>query len=291
MRSLQLESFWSRLPAFRVVAEHESLPAASERLRLSPSAISRSIQLLEKDLGSPLFSRVGGRLQLTAGGRRFLETVRRSMRLVNGVAVLRGDAHAAAFRLAVPGVLTAAVGLELVRRARAEHPDWTFQLAGRSDARDVASGVIDVAVVVTPRLRNDDVEAHPLGELALAVYCGPTHPLWGRTDAACAEVLSHPFIVAEDEVLSAAWPPDWRAPVCLELGSAEGALSACIASLGLALLPRAVAAAPVAAGMLRPLSAVTAPPLRLHALRRPRLTSDRAQLVIERLSSVVRELG
>ncbi|MEJ7731356.1 MAG: LysR family transcriptional regulator [Polyangiaceae bacterium] len=291
MKSLDLESFWSRLPAFRVVAEHGSLPAASQLLRLSPSAISRSIHLLEEDLGRPLFSRDGGRLQLTSSGKCFLEAVRRSMRLVDdGATALRGEEHAGPFRLSAPAALLGAIAVEVVRRERGEHPGWTFSLSCDGDARGVVSGIVDVAVVVAPGPPSDELEVHALGEVAMGVYCGRAHPLWARQQAPVPEVLAQPFLVSADSTLVAGWPAHWRTTTALELVGAEGAVAACVASLGLAALPCAMVAAPVAAGTLRQLLAVVVPPLRLHALRRPLLAADRARLVIDRLASVVRDL-
>ncbi len=56
-RLRRVASFWNWLPAFRAVAETEHLPTAAEALFVSPSALSRAIRLLEKDVGQPLFRR------------------------------------------------------------------------------------------------------------------------------------------------------------------------------------------------------------------------------------------
>lgn len=79
MKSLDLERLWRWLPTFRVVAEHESVGEAARLLELSASAVSRSVRLLEAELGKELFVRVSGRLVLNDMGRQFLETVRRSI--------------------------------------------------------------------------------------------------------------------------------------------------------------------------------------------------------------------
>ena len=79
-RVRRLARFWNWLPAFRVTAETAHLPTASEALHISPSALSRTIRLLEEDVGQPLFDRVGRNIALNAAGQRLLAAVRDAMR-------------------------------------------------------------------------------------------------------------------------------------------------------------------------------------------------------------------
>ena len=67
-----LFTIWNWLPAFQAVAEAEHLPTASKRLRLTPSALSRTITMLEDRVGRELFARKGRALALNAHGRRLL---------------------------------------------------------------------------------------------------------------------------------------------------------------------------------------------------------------------------
>src|SRR5271165_5199043 len=67
-----LFTIWNWLPAFQAVAEAEHLPTASARLRLTPSALSRTITMLEDRVGRKLFARQGRALALNAHGRRLL---------------------------------------------------------------------------------------------------------------------------------------------------------------------------------------------------------------------------
>ena len=76
-------AFWNYLPAFIAVAEMEHLRAAAQAIRVSPSALSRSIGILEYRLGYPLFERSNRGLRLTAEGAHLLSVVREGMRLVD----------------------------------------------------------------------------------------------------------------------------------------------------------------------------------------------------------------
>lgn len=67
------------LRAFSRAAETLSFKDAAAALHLSPSAVSRQIQSLEAHLGVALFRRLNPGLELTAEGRRYLESVHRAL--------------------------------------------------------------------------------------------------------------------------------------------------------------------------------------------------------------------
>ncbi len=84
-RHQQVARVWNWLPAFRVAAEYESLQRAGLALRVSPSALSRSIKLLEQELEVTLFKRSAAGLTLTEDGHRLLLATRDAIRRVHDV--------------------------------------------------------------------------------------------------------------------------------------------------------------------------------------------------------------
>ncbi len=294
MTSLELESYWSWLPTFRVVAERESLHEASRLLQLSASSISRTIRLLETEIGASLFARAGGRLQLTPSGRDFLEFVRRSMRLVDdGASALRSPDVARPFRISIPRGLTALVAIPTIAHARAADPMACFYVSHEGDERAVVSGMIDLAVVCSTPQPSRVVQIHAIGELEVGVFCGRRHAMWATTNASSEDVMRHPFVTATGDLMeSACWPPEHGRHVSVELGDMALLQEACVASLGLAVLPIAAARERVASRTLRRLASPTLARACLFALRRPPLGgSDRAQVVVETLVRVVGALA
>ena len=61
-----------QLLTFITLAETLNYPRAAERLQYAPSSLHRHIELLEEELGAPLFDKAGKRLVLTEEGRRLL---------------------------------------------------------------------------------------------------------------------------------------------------------------------------------------------------------------------------
>jgi DNA-binding transcriptional LysR family regulator len=75
------------------LAETGSFSRAAEKLHITQSALSRSIQVLEEDLGGPLVDRVGKKNELTPLGQSVLERARRivheAQELQQGAALLQ----------------------------------------------------------------------------------------------------------------------------------------------------------------------------------------------------------
>ena len=88
-------SAWNWLPAFFEVAESGSIAAASRQLSLTPAAVSRTIRLLEDELGEPLFNRVGRQLALNHRGAALRDALRGAVMDGLAAGVLRPEIRAA----------------------------------------------------------------------------------------------------------------------------------------------------------------------------------------------------
>ena len=62
--------FAGNLHAFKAVARHLNFHAASEKMALTQSAVSRQIQVLEDDVGAALFLHHTRGVELTSAGAR-----------------------------------------------------------------------------------------------------------------------------------------------------------------------------------------------------------------------------
>jgi LysR family transcriptional regulator, transcriptional activator for dmlA len=78
----------SELEVFILVAESGGFAGAARRLRLTPSAISRRIALLEDRLGVQLLSRTTRKVELTAAGEAYFQRIKP---LLSAIAVAADD--------------------------------------------------------------------------------------------------------------------------------------------------------------------------------------------------------
>lgn len=178
-RARRIDDFWSWLPAFRAVAETEHLPSASALLRITPSALSRTIRLLEASVGQALFDRRGRRIELNAAGRELLQSVRDAMRRVDeGLVAMEGAAEERVTHIAVPGPFAPLYVLPAIDALRAEEPHVVVHLhATRGERANVAlrRGEIDVAVIDDP-VPDEQLTLTRLRELVHDVFVAKGSP-------------------------------------------------------------------------------------------------------------------
>src|SRR5690348_13572650 len=117
--------------AFVAIAKHGGFTRASASLHLSQPAISRRIHLLERELGAPLFDRVGARVALSEAGRAFLPHAEALVACArdgaNAVAALRDDTLGPV-TLALVGTLASSRLTAHLRQFRARYPRVDLRL-------------------------------------------------------------------------------------------------------------------------------------------------------------------
>lgn len=245
-RFRRVSSLWSWLPAFRAVAETQHLPTASTQLHVSASALSRTIRLLEEDVGRRLFLRNGRRIELNESGQRLLVAVRSAMRTIHEeLLALEGTELSGPVYVATAGLVTAAHVLPGLARLRREHPRIVPHVLDR-DEREVAElllrGELDVAFV-TRSVAHAQLHEARLGSVSCGIYCGPGHPLHGASAVAIEQVLEHPFVALapDDRGLSfEGWPAGLDRRVSMVVSDPATGLEVCAAGELLAVLPDAV---------------------------------------------------
>jgi DNA-binding transcriptional LysR family regulator len=275
----QVAQFWNWLPAFRAVAEVGGINEAARLLRVSPSALSRSVGLLEAALGEALFFREG-RLAPTAAGERLLAATRDAMRLLHEAT--RTDASPSGpINLAATSRLGFYRLLPILRVIRQRWPGVETRTSTVRDAdveplllRGQVDLVVAIGVVAPKRLASAR-----LPPAACHVYCGKGHPLFLEKRPTEARVQAHAFAAPVSAAASAvamdAWPTDVRRTVGLACDSLEPAIDACVQGELLMCLPDEIVHA---LGLKSRLRALPNPPLAATALQcvhRPPVGSTR----------------
>jgi DNA-binding transcriptional LysR family regulator len=175
LRALRVGEFWNWLPTFRAVAEASSLRDAAQRLHVAPSAISRTVRLLEESLGHTLFERSAGTLVLNADGRRLLDGVRSAMRLIDEAQ--DASERSAPCHVHCPTDLTPLL-LDAFAMWSEAHPEAPL-LVHTPCAEDVSAQLLrgDLDVAVTFGAATDvGISSVLLGEFSSSVYCAAAHP-------------------------------------------------------------------------------------------------------------------
>jgi LysR family hydrogen peroxide-inducible transcriptional activator len=202
IRYRRIAQLWSWLPAFRGVAEHEGIHDASVVLGTSPSALSRTVKLLEESLGRPLFVRGGNSMALTPFGAELLAATRDAMRRVDE-AVLRAELSDNKARpltvFTTSGVAASVVGVVAANAPRSALRG-ALHVKGTTPseiAESLLRGHADVVVATQPS-REPLLHDVPCGFATVGVYASREHALAGRGAALSASELGDAHFVARD---------------------------------------------------------------------------------------------
>lgn len=232
-RLREVAALWNWLPAFRAVAETQHLPSAAERLLVSPSALSRSIGLLEQELGRPLFTRVGRRIELNDAGKLMLAATREALRTIHEAMLAVSDEQFVG-RASIAGEakLLACVAFPVLEEFAQTHPslDLSLRALPRPVEPSLLQGALDVAITRRPSKDPQIVSTH-LASWSRGLYAAPDHPLMGLRKLKPAQLNMHRFVVDEASELSAEgtlarWPEGLDLASALRVDALDLALSA-----------------------------------------------------------------
>ena len=169
------------LETFIKTAELLHFGRASRACNLSPSALTRTIQRLEEEIGQPLFLRDNRSVVLTEIGSQLLVYARDAVQEWHHFREMVAEQdHRMSGSISVYASITAVYSLlpDLLEAYRAAYPE--VQLALRTGAAEqaieqVTSGEIDLAVAALPDQKQATLEFKPLAETPL-VFIAPSAP-------------------------------------------------------------------------------------------------------------------
>jgi DNA-binding transcriptional LysR family regulator len=182
------------------LAEHGSFARAATALGLSQPALSRSIQSVEREIGSSLFVRTPSGVEPTDPGRVFVARIRQIVQLTEDLdrdivserGLQSGQVNVGAGPFPAQSVLAEALG-----RFVADYPrivvrvmmrEWV-ELARRLRAREVEFFVAEVSTL----LGEGDLDIEPLEPHPTFILGRPGHPLTGRIPIGLADAFAYPF--------------------------------------------------------------------------------------------------
>ncbi|MCQ1571378.1 LysR family transcriptional regulator [Neorhizobium galegae] len=169
---------FSELAAFIAVAEAGSFTRAAAKLRLSQSAVSYSVRMLEQKLGVRLISRTTRSLSLTDAGQRMLRNLRPAFDHIESeiaaVTALRdkpaGTIRITTFRYAATSVLW-----PVVTKFLAEYPDIEMEIILDEGLTDIVADRFDAGIRVGEQVQKDMVAVRIGPDLRMAVVGSPSY--------------------------------------------------------------------------------------------------------------------
>ena len=225
-----------QLAHLTALAEQGSFSRAAERLHLTQSALSRSLQTLEDELGARLIDRAGKRSTLTPLGEAVLARARRitleAAEIQRSAELLR-QGEAGNIRVGLGSGPGALLMTQLLTHVAAHYPQVRVAIARGSTELQVAQlrqRELDALVVDARRISYaSDLVIEPLTELRGGFVSRAGHPLAQLASVSFAQLMAYPVATTplSDEVARmlvahygpGADPARMAALVCEDVGS------------------------------------------------------------------------
>lgn len=240
-----------QLAYFVAVADVGGFTRAADTVGVAQPTLSRQLRALEQDLGAPLVDR-GARhgLQLTPAGQAVLPLARRILADMDSartaVAELVG-LRSGRVRVGATPSLCIGVLADVLRVFCARYPGIRVELAENGSQpleRDLARGVLDVALVIVPAAGLDPgLSVTPLLRERLSVASPTRGAPAGRRPMTVAELSRHPLVIPRQgydlrEVTLRAFAETGTTPhVAVEGGEMDAVLRLVEAGAGVAVVP------------------------------------------------------
>ena len=256
------------LDAFVVVAEERHFGRAADRLHIGQSPLSQQIRRLEREVGTPLFTRTTRNVELTDAGRVLQE---RARTLLNDLAAATGDARRAADgqlgRIAIgfTGSTTFSIMPALASSLREHLPAVTLDLRGElltpAQVARLTSGALDVGLL-RPPVRVPELAVEIVAREPLLAVLPAAHPLSAQAEIRVADLADIPFVaypsaarsVLHESVEKICEEHGFRPRVQLEVAETATLVAFVAAGIGVSLVPAAVANLAINGAVYRPLA-------------------------------------
>lgn len=190
----------AQLRAFIAVAEELHFGRAAERLHVAQPPLSRTIQQLERELGTKLFDRSTRSVRLTAAGQSLLQPayqVVESLRRAEAAVRAADSGEVGLVRIAFAGVSSYQLVAEWARLVRQHRPGIRLELYSQNFAvptmRKLVNDEVDVALGrwdVIPA----GIESRIAATDSLVIALPDTHPLAQAASISIGDLRDEEFV-------------------------------------------------------------------------------------------------
>ena len=191
-----------QLEIVQAVAATGSFTGAGRKLRVSQSAISRQILLLEEELNEPIFLRVGRRIKITPAGESVVQLSHRVFGDIKETVTLIGESQqvlGGTLRLAGGMTVCMYVFPLLLQEYRRLHSGIEVKLITGASQRllqEIRSGAADVGFITLP-VNEPELVTVPAMEEEMLLVAHPSHPLAKKRRIEAQDLAGQPFVLFE----------------------------------------------------------------------------------------------
>jgi len=244
---------------FVEVVRANSFAAAARRLGMPANSVSRKIQELEAQVGSRLIHRSTRKLTLTAAGRTFFDrcaTPVSELTQAGQASVDETQLAGGVVRVAAPADFFDLFPIEWVAKFLQDHPRVRMEFVLDDAKADLVGEGIDVALRAAHYV-DENLIAHKIVATQFDLIASPAYLAIRGTPTTLEALREHDCLPQSNRTGPVTWRllgPGGESEIQVSsrfrANTARAVLRAAVAGLGVALLPRPVIAAEIAAGRL-----------------------------------------
>ncbi len=261
---------FGNIKAFVQVVENGGISAAATRMSIAKSVLSARLTRLERDLRVELLHRSPRGVMLTDAGRRFYERMRdvmaRLQQAVDEVGGESADTISASLRIAAPMTFGTEYLGPLFFAFMRKHPALELTLDLDDRYVDMLTGGFDLGVRIG-RLNDSSLMARSIAPSRRVLCCSPVYAEEHGIPISVDDIAAHDCICYGSASIAPYWQFETEGSGQqqivvrgrVHLNNGESMRDAAIAGLGLAALPRFIAAQALREGRLIEVLAQTPP--------------------------------
>lgn len=189
----------AQLRAFHAVASHRTFSAAAQALGVSQPAITQHVKSLEDAVGTRLFVRNTGGVELTPNALDLLPRVRQVILMLDDIAERVDGARSLTVGHLAIGLCAPYVAMPILERFTAAHPGVRLdvRLENSGSLLDlIAQNRVDVAIVTMP-VPHPDFACDLLVCQQVQILVHDGHHWWDRSHIAVHELLGQRLVTRE----------------------------------------------------------------------------------------------
>lgn len=189
---------------FIKAAELESFTKAATELCYVQSTVTMQIQQLERELGFPLFDRIGKKISLTSFGKEFLNYAYELVHIASKAESMAKNASRehGRLRIGVPESVMFAKLMGILPQFKSEYPDVELCIkTGHTTQllKELKQNQLDIVYTSADLNTDPDICCYDSKMEHIVFVCGESHPLANKKSVRVSELMSYEFLVTERE--------------------------------------------------------------------------------------------
>ncbi|KWB88643.1 LysR family transcriptional regulator [Burkholderia ubonensis] len=239
------------LRAFVEVALRGSFTDASKTLHMTQSAVSKSVKLLEGELGVSLLTRVGPKSTMTAAGELVFVRAQQMLAVRDDMLSELGDLYnlkRGTLRIGLPPVGSDTLFAPLFTKFRSCYPDvdvYLVESGAKQLEQALRMGDVEIAAVLGPM--PDEFDGLPVWNESIIAVCARVHPLAASRHIDFGTLANEPLILFDSRfkmhqmIVDACIKNGFSPKIVAESSQIPFMIKLAACGLGVTFLPRLVA--------------------------------------------------